>query len=36
MMGYLAGLNFLEQVYLMCAIFGGGLIWVRKKVSWKP
>lgn len=29
MMGYLAGLNFLEQVYLMCAIFGGGLFILR-------
>ena len=29
MMGYLAGLNFLEQIYLMCAIFGGGLFILR-------
>jgi hypothetical protein len=29
MMGYLAGLNFLEQVYLVCAIFGGGMFILR-------
>ncbi len=29
MMGYLAGLNLLEQIYLMCAIFGGGLFILR-------
>lgn len=29
MMDYMAGLNFLEQVYLMCAIFGGGFFILR-------
>jgi len=29
MMDYLAGLNFLEKIYLMCAIFGGGFFILR-------
>ena len=29
MMDYLAGLNFLEKIYFMCAIFGGGFFILR-------
>lgn len=29
MTDYMAGLNFLEKIYLMCAVFGGGLFVLR-------